>query len=80
MPHDQMLNFIANFSIVVVTIGFGVIFLLLILSKFILVAIEQHRSRRLQRIRIQDDRVIQKSSKEDKWIIFRFLAGFFVIG
>jgi len=58
----------------------GIIFLLLILTKFILVALEGHRSRRRQRIRVQDDRPLHKSSKEDKWIILRFIAAFLIIG
>ena len=64
----------------VITISCGIIFLLLILTKFVLVALEGHRSRRRQRIRVQDDRPMQKSSKEDKWIILRFIAGFLIIG
>ncbi|KAF8430222.1 hypothetical protein EV426DRAFT_10194 [Tirmania nivea] len=66
--------------IMVTTISCGIIFLLLILTKFVLVALEGHRSRKRQRIRVQDDRPLQKSSKEDKWIILRFIAGFLIIG
>ncbi|KAF8454572.1 hypothetical protein BGX38DRAFT_1140975 [Terfezia claveryi] len=66
--------------IMIITISCGIIFLLLILTKFVLVALEGHRSRRRQRIRVQDDRPSHKSSKEDKWIILRFIAGFLIIG
>ncbi|RPB24009.1 hypothetical protein L211DRAFT_201204 [Terfezia boudieri ATCC MYA-4762] len=66
--------------IMVITISCGIIFLLLILTKIVLVALEGHRSRRRQRIRVQDDRPLHKSSKEDKWIILRFIAGFLIIG
>lgn len=45
-----------------------------------MVAIEGRRSLKRQRIRIQDDRPMQKSSKEDKWIILRFIVGFLIIG
>ena len=75
-----VLRIIFNILTVVITISCGIIFLLLILTKFVLVALEGHRSRRRQRIRVQDDRPVHKSSKEDKWIILRFIAGFLIIG
>ncbi|KAF8460270.1 hypothetical protein BDZ91DRAFT_739459 [Kalaharituber pfeilii] len=79
MAHEILHLALLDF-IMVITITCGVIFLLLNLLKFILVAMSRNRSRKHQRIHMQDDRGTLKSCKEDKWIMLRFIIGFLVIG